>query len=615
MTEAKILVVGTGSEPLPDQQRWVASNLGRALCLAGFDLVVGGWKGVDSEVAQGFFDGCRDDARLTRVVQQDAVLGNSHGRVLRVRGDIAEWVEAINQSHAVVLLGGLGGTFESYVHARKRRVPVIPLPGTGGDARKAFRTIIDRWETDALFKNVSLTRFRALDVPVDVPSDVDRAIESAVSVLEQELGGVQPLEFEQKRRCLIATAKADLSFVGHEGHQITKVLAGAGAHVEVPPHRLTTDLFSSLLRNGDFDVLHYAGHAGVESLQFDEGEAYAQGLVATIRECQSLKLVFLNGCATRGIAERLTSTVNQQTRPIPFVVGTCADIVDEAACHLAVDFYRLLSGGETLGTALRHARNSTDMKFAASSGKSNRRHVAAAHGPLAGHSGEALWFVSTSYDTAVEIVLWSRPPKAESGLMATGASTGSTVLYLTSNPIGTASAHSEEVYQAVLTACAPALAVQRAPFHLNDVKDLLGDMDPQLVHFSCPGVRTGLIVEDENGDAQELKADSVRKTLSRSGERRLRVVVAGAQNADLWATALLEISECVVAMGEPPRAAQLPFFVTFYARLSLGLSVASAFEDALNLARGVSPRGTDDDLFSLFCRDGVDPSSIVVRRN
>ena len=87
-------------------------------------------------------------------------------------------------------------------------------------------------------------------------------------------------------RLFIATAKAsDLEFVEQEGKDIVDLLGNGGAcDVVTPANDLTLREFSRALQHGAFNVVHYAGHAGEGSLHFDEGRAYARGLVDSLRE-------------------------------------------------------------------------------------------------------------------------------------------------------------------------------------------------------------------------------------------------------------------------------------------------------------------------------------------
>lgn len=182
-----ILVSGTGRVPLPRHQKWVVSRLGAAICRAGFNLITGGWEGVDADVAQAFRESGGEPSRIVQLVQASDRSPRTHGEVIEVADDLEEWVEAINRAQAVVLVGGLGGTYGTYDHARRRHVPVVPIPGTGGDAERAFHDILKRWSDESPFRRVSRAEFAHLDVPIDLQSDAERAVALALAVLKSEL--------------------------------------------------------------------------------------------------------------------------------------------------------------------------------------------------------------------------------------------------------------------------------------------------------------------------------------------------------------------------------------------------------------------------------------------
>jgi hypothetical protein len=63
-----------------------------------------------------------------------------------VPAGVREWVEALKYAEAVILLGGEGGTRETFWYATQEQRPVFPVPGTQGDAALAFADCLERWE-------------------------------------------------------------------------------------------------------------------------------------------------------------------------------------------------------------------------------------------------------------------------------------------------------------------------------------------------------------------------------------------------------------------------------------------------------------------------------------
>lgn len=53
-----------------------------------------------------------------------------------------EWVRAVRYADAVVLIGGEGATYQSYLFAVQEQRPVFPLGGTGGDASRVYDDLI-----------------------------------------------------------------------------------------------------------------------------------------------------------------------------------------------------------------------------------------------------------------------------------------------------------------------------------------------------------------------------------------------------------------------------------------------------------------------------------------
>lgn len=101
-------------------------------------------------------------------------------------------------------------------------------------------------------------------------------------------------------------------------------------------------------------VLHYAGHAGSNQLFLEGDKAgnnsfYAEGLAQIIEQQKNIKLVFLNGCATRAQADLLMNA------GVPVVIATATKIDDENALVFATTFYRGIVGGATIWEAFHEA--------------------------------------------------------------------------------------------------------------------------------------------------------------------------------------------------------------------------------------------------------------------
>ena len=106
-------------------------------------------------------------------------------------------------------------------------------------------------------------------------------------------------------------------------------------------------------------IFHFAGHAGSNLLALEDLQADASALANLFKEQKdTLKLVFLNGCATRGQVARLLQL------GIRAVIATSRPVEDQSAKFFAETFYAALSEGQySLKGAFDHARTTLAAKF------------------------------------------------------------------------------------------------------------------------------------------------------------------------------------------------------------------------------------------------------------
>ncbi|MBX7243476.1 MAG: protein kinase [Bacteroidia bacterium] len=103
-------------------------------------------------------------------------------------------------------------------------------------------------------------------------------------------------------------------------------------------------------------IFHYGGHADSDELFFEADEGgnqsfYTTGLAALLGQQESLKLVFLNGCATREQADGLLKA------GVPVVIATSRKIADDDATLFSKTFYRGISGNATIARAFKEAES------------------------------------------------------------------------------------------------------------------------------------------------------------------------------------------------------------------------------------------------------------------
>ncbi len=113
-------------------------------------------------------------------------------------------------------------------------------------------------------------------------------------------------------------------------------------------------------------ILHYAGHANGSQLLFEDQKAYSSGLMESIKDQTNLKLVFLNGCSTKGQVENLLKN------GVPAVIATSVKVNDTTARLFAVDFYKNLIDGKTILEAFKIASEIVTSKDGSSVNESKR---------------------------------------------------------------------------------------------------------------------------------------------------------------------------------------------------------------------------------------------------
>ena len=99
-----------------------------------------------------------------------------------------------------------------------------------------------------------------------------------------------------------------------------------------------TDYLSKWTNSMTF--FHFSGHHGEETMHLVNQKINDAAAIEILNKSKKLKCVFLNGCDTKAIAEKLTN--------VPIVIGTKQSVGDEMAMKIAVKFYQLLCGNKNL---------------------------------------------------------------------------------------------------------------------------------------------------------------------------------------------------------------------------------------------------------------------------
>jgi hypothetical protein len=169
----RVLVAGTGQYNLPESVQWLSTAVARMLAESGCMLIVGGYEGVDHIVAREFVSAlrARDHSLRGRILQVGRALGETDfydPEVEQVPGGAAEYEMQLTSADAAILIGGVGGVYETFERAVRRGVAMIPLPASGGDALKAFN---DLSRGDLTVPAAIRERLLSLNAPVTSPQD------------------------------------------------------------------------------------------------------------------------------------------------------------------------------------------------------------------------------------------------------------------------------------------------------------------------------------------------------------------------------------------------------------------------------------------------------------
>jgi hypothetical protein len=181
-----VLIAGVGRHHIPRAAVAVAQAVGRELATRGYGLIIGGWEGVDYLAAEAFAKVIARQGKQLSASLKQIVSGQPHfkgGEVIQVGTGVQEWVRSIQDSCAVVLIGGADeahgrdGTFETYEYALQEQKPVFPFGKIPGGSARAYRAMLEGYDAapiDRLLANVPRDRFeRALGA--DLEQDADAA--------------------------------------------------------------------------------------------------------------------------------------------------------------------------------------------------------------------------------------------------------------------------------------------------------------------------------------------------------------------------------------------------------------------------------------------------------
>lgn len=98
-----------------------------------------------------------------------------------------EWANVVSKAQAVVMLGGAGGTYETYRYALQERKPVFPLRETDGDARTVFEEMLANWPHQPM-GNITQAEFaRTLAHPLDSAAAAEQVSTAVMALIQRRL--------------------------------------------------------------------------------------------------------------------------------------------------------------------------------------------------------------------------------------------------------------------------------------------------------------------------------------------------------------------------------------------------------------------------------------------
>lgn len=141
-----------------------------------------------------------------------------------------------------------------------------------------------------------------------------------------------------------------LPMLTEEAQQLERIFRRvSGTHIQLEKDEFATlGIMADKLRHfgRQLQVFHYAGHADSRRLLLPDGPAAGSGMAQLI-SAAGPRLIFLNGCATRGQVRRLLELGT------PAVIATSRPVGDEMATEVAAQFYQGLCAGMAAGAAFQ----------------------------------------------------------------------------------------------------------------------------------------------------------------------------------------------------------------------------------------------------------------------
>ena len=203
-------------------------------------------------------------------------------------------------------------------------------------------------------------------------------------------------------------ADAHLDLLKTESKEVFRALRDLDRQEFLKVHREESadvdEIFDALASFKDrVVVFHYGGHADGLTLRLEGAVGHAGGIAGLLGEQPNLRLVFLNGCATRPQVDLLMKA------GVRAVIATSVPIRDDRAAEFAVRFYQALASRRTIAQAFALARAYLETRYGNVRDMSiiRLRDVRRIESPDAGES--VPWGLFVKEEHADEVLNWRLP--------------------------------------------------------------------------------------------------------------------------------------------------------------------------------------------------------------
>lgn len=189
-----VLIAGTGTHAITEQEIQIARTAGRYLAEREYILIAGGWQGVDYHATTSFCDTLAHKPQLSLFKHLFQILPR-HKRPLYEAGNVFyvdegpdEWIKCLNLADYVILIGGLGGTYQTFHMALRERIPVFPCFATARDTARVYADLQAAWPAD-IYRGIDVVEFlSSLSCPIASETDIQawlQVVERFIDRIEQ----------------------------------------------------------------------------------------------------------------------------------------------------------------------------------------------------------------------------------------------------------------------------------------------------------------------------------------------------------------------------------------------------------------------------------------------